>query len=731
MAKAFQNKLLAVKIGLLEKQRSNLETVASATDKVLSLANDWTRNADAGSDATFKDLNCMIEDMILYLGDKYTELPAFCANASDSTGGLFGGGSQVNTGGLFGGTSQVNTGGLFGGTSQVNTGRIFGEASQGNTGSLFGADNLFGVANQANTGSLFGGASQANTGRLFGGTSQANTGGPFGGTSQANTDSLFGGTSQVNTGRLFGGTSQANTGGPFGGASQGNTGSLFGGASQGNTGSLFGGASQVNTGGLFGGAIHANTGGLFSGASHANTGGLFGGASQANTGGLFGGASQGNTGGLFGGARQTNTGIGSLFSTSAARTGFGAKPGSFAVFRTPTGQIGSNPFGTCTRASTSQFGQPHAIGWVSAVEGTPIPLDPPYGQDVCVKNGVKIDVNTKHQCITAMMEYGNKSLEELRLEDYNIDQKSKQSMGLFGQTPSTQVTTGFSTGDGPGECLCAACQRGNSRWNKNASSIIYTSTVSFGSELTGIKEFNTKKNETICCPIMNLEKVNKQKKKKKNLKKMYVQTKKKISNKMQQKQPKKEKHFEKSQCLDNYLHKALQTATRIAKKAHIGLKDNNHLMQKKIAEQKETNDDHEKQLEEINVALDNILESIQVLTTRVGLLESKVVDNKQFSDVHTKCEILQENSENVQCNLDDPDTQFQELASKADEASKNLMPIPELKNLQNAEDKINAFQEEWKKSKQEVGKLHNDFEIENPRGEDPDFSPSSGENCDF
>lgn len=36
---------------------------------------------------------------------------------------------------------------------------------------------------------------------------------------------------------------------------------------------------------------------------------------------------------------------------------------------------------------------------------------PPTGNDTMVKAGVTTSINTKHQCITAMKEYENKSLE--------------------------------------------------------------------------------------------------------------------------------------------------------------------------------------------------------------------------------------------------------------------------------------------------------------------------------
>lgn len=38
-------------------------------------------------------------------------------------------------------------------------------------------------------------------------------------------------------------------------------------------------------------------------------------------------------------------------------------------------------------------------------------VQPPTGSDTMVKAGVTTSINTKHQCITAMKEYENKSLE--------------------------------------------------------------------------------------------------------------------------------------------------------------------------------------------------------------------------------------------------------------------------------------------------------------------------------
>ena len=43
--------------------------------------------------------------------------------------------------------------------------------------------------------------------------------------------------------------------------------------------------------------------------------------------------------------------------------------------------------------------------------GTTLKYNPPASQDTMVKNGQTQNINTRHQCITAMKEYQSKSLE--------------------------------------------------------------------------------------------------------------------------------------------------------------------------------------------------------------------------------------------------------------------------------------------------------------------------------
>ncbi|CAG5118196.1 unnamed protein product [Candidula unifasciata] len=155
--------------------------------------------------------------------------------------------------------------------------------------------------------------------------------------------------------------------------------------------------------------------------------------------------------GLFGQtpATQTST-VGLSGQTSSTQTN---TVGLFG-FRTSTGQTGSSLFGANTGATSSLFGQTSATGAIGgasagmATVGTTVPFNPPNGQDTMMKSGVTTNINTKHQCITAMKEYENKSLEELRMEDYSTNRKSKQAgststVGLFFQTPVTQTSTGF------------------------------------------------------------------------------------------------------------------------------------------------------------------------------------------------------------------------------------------------------------------------------------------------
>ncbi|MCP9259431.1 Cell division cycle protein 16-like protein [Dirofilaria immitis] len=68
--------------------------------------------------------------------------------------------------------------------------------------------------------------------------------------------------------------------------------------------------------------------------------------------------------------------------------------------------------------------------------------EPPTSTDTMLRNGTNQTISTKHMCITAMKQYENKSLEELRCDDYLANRKGPQNGGLtFGQTsqPSSSL----------------------------------------------------------------------------------------------------------------------------------------------------------------------------------------------------------------------------------------------------------------------------------------------------
>uniref|UniRef100_A0ABM0MFK1 Uncharacterized protein LOC102807145 n=1 Tax=Saccoglossus kowalevskii TaxID=10224 RepID=A0ABM0MFK1_SACKO len=106
------------------------------------------------------------------------------------------------------------------------------------------------------------------------------------------------------------------------------------------------------------------------------------------------------------------------------------------------------PFGqTRTTPTAGLFG---AGGFDANVPtGTTIKFNPPMVTDIMQKRGVSSNINTRHQCITAMKEYESKCLEELRLEHYGANRKSfflvKESglLGAGGSRTQTDTSKGL------------------------------------------------------------------------------------------------------------------------------------------------------------------------------------------------------------------------------------------------------------------------------------------------
>ncbi|XP_022098970.1 nuclear pore complex protein Nup98-Nup96-like isoform X1 [Acanthaster planci] len=119
----------------------------------------------------------------------------------------------------------------------------------------------------------------------------------------------------------------------------------------------------------------------------------------------------------------------------------------FATGTTPFGVTASTGLFGQTLTSTTPFGQTAAAGtssglfgaWTgglfggTAQNGTTVKFNPVTSTDTMVKSGMSTNINTKHQVITAMKEYVNKSFEELRAEDYIANRKGSTCSTLLGQ----------------------------------------------------------------------------------------------------------------------------------------------------------------------------------------------------------------------------------------------------------------------------------------------------------
>ena len=76
----------------------------------------------------------------------------------------------------------------------------------------------------------------------------------------------------------------------------------------------------------------------------------------------------------------------------------------------------------------------------------PVKFEPIKAKDTANKNGVTYNVDTLLHCITGMPQYEQKSLEELRLEDYMAGRKGSTTAG--GTTGGGLFAGGQATGLG-------------------------------------------------------------------------------------------------------------------------------------------------------------------------------------------------------------------------------------------------------------------------------------------
>lgn len=117
----------------------------------------------------------------------------------------------------------------------------------------------------------------------------------------------------------------------------------------------------------------------------------------------------------------------SFFSPSQSATG-----GLFGSTTTPTSTFGASP-ATAFGQSTSTQGAGTSIA----------KFIPPQEGETMQKGSTTSYVQTKQQCITFMKEYAEKSLEELRIEDYVANRKGPQGpqagSGLFNPTQTNNV----------------------------------------------------------------------------------------------------------------------------------------------------------------------------------------------------------------------------------------------------------------------------------------------------
>ncbi|KAL3289756.1 hypothetical protein HHI36_023151 [Cryptolaemus montrouzieri] len=288
------------------------------------------------------------------------------------------------------------------------------------------------------------------------------------------------------SGTSFGLGSSANPTGPWG--NTGNT-QLFGkpttsGFGQQSTTSF--GQTPTSSNSMFPFFPHASTPGFGSNTNNQSTFGsnIFGQQQQPTTNALFGS----NT---FGQQKPNTFGFGTQNQQQPPNL-FGQSSQPQTSLFQPTG-------------STNLFGSGNTFGSSTIGSGTNIKFNPVTGTDTMQKGGVTTSINTKHHCITCMKEYEGKSLEELRLEDYQANRRGPQTQfgsTPFGGTPSmfgqpTENKPAFGQSPGFGQMSGSTFGQQNQTFGlttqQPAPNIFGKTTVfgAAGSTTTGFGGFNT------------------------------------------------------------------------------------------------------------------------------------------------------------------------------------------------------------------------------------------------
>ncbi|XP_066985536.1 nuclear pore complex protein Nup98-Nup96 isoform X4 [Macrobrachium rosenbergii] len=227
------------------------------------------------------------------------------------------------------------------------------------------------------------------------------------------------------------------------------------------------------------------------GATTSSGPSLFGTNTQPQTGSLFGqqqtSSGFGSTGGGLFSQNQPSTGSG-LFGSNPS-TGFGAqqttqnRPFGFGATSSTSSTGTTGLFGS-TQSSTSGglFNTP-GFGSSNTLTGTTIKYDPTTGTDTMTRNGVSTSIRTRIEVITTMKEYENKSLEELRVEDYLANRKGPgqgSTMAGFPQTTQTNQGAGL-FGAAPAPSMFATNKQGT----ENKSLFGTGTTPGFGTSTSG------------------------------------------------------------------------------------------------------------------------------------------------------------------------------------------------------------------------------------------------------